>query len=220
MTTHAPTPISATKRSFTAALCLSAAMLMGGSALAAGSSDTDAERLERWRDIAKSIFGDRAIEPTDALIKVDAPPRALDASLVPITLMMPEKDRIAAVHLIIDDNPVALCRPHHLRPRRRPERGEAPGADQQLHQRPCRGRDQGRQALRGREVRQSLGRLFRPHGDERRGGPEGGRRHEDEVRRGRPGQAHGGDADGPSPEFQRDTDEPDHPRLHAGALHQ
>ncbi|KQP16412.1 quinoprotein dehydrogenase-associated SoxYZ-like carrier [Methylobacterium sp. Leaf93] len=105
MTTSAPTPVSATKRSFTAALCLSAAMLMGGSALAAGSSDTDAERLERWRDISKSIFGDRTIEPTDALIKVDAPPRALDASLVPITLMMPEKDRIAAVHLIIDDNP-------------------------------------------------------------------------------------------------------------------
>ncbi len=42
---------------------------------------------------------------TDSLVKVDAPVRALDASLVPITLTMPEKDRIAAVHLIIDDNP-------------------------------------------------------------------------------------------------------------------
>ncbi|WP_019906735.1 quinoprotein dehydrogenase-associated SoxYZ-like carrier [Methylobacterium sp. 77] len=96
---------SATKRSVTAALCLSAAMLMGGPVLAAGASDTDTERLERWQEISKSIFGDRKVEPTDALIKVDAPPRALDAALVPITLTMPEKDKIAAVHLIIDDNP-------------------------------------------------------------------------------------------------------------------
>ncbi|MCC0808621.1 quinoprotein dehydrogenase-associated SoxYZ-like carrier [Methylobacterium sp. W2] len=105
MITHAPTRTAQTRRSFTAALCLSAALLTGGSALAAGASDTDAERLERWKEIATSIFGDRAIEATDTLIKVDAPPRALDAALVPITLMMPEKDRIAAIHLVIDDNP-------------------------------------------------------------------------------------------------------------------
>lgn len=86
-------------------LSLSAAVLAGGPARAAGASDTDAERAARWQEITASIFGGRTPEPTDALIKVDAPVRALDASLVPITLTMPEKDRIAAIHLVIDDNP-------------------------------------------------------------------------------------------------------------------
>ena len=72
---------------------------------AAGASDDEAERLARWKEIQKSIFGEKAIGTTDSLVKVDAPVRALDASLVPITLTMPDKDRIAAVHLIIDDNP-------------------------------------------------------------------------------------------------------------------
>ncbi|AWN39641.1 quinoprotein dehydrogenase-associated SoxYZ-like carrier [Methylobacterium durans] len=72
---------------------------------AAGASDSETERQARWTEIATSIFGDRKIEPTDALIKVEAPARALDAALVPITLTMPEKDKIRSVHFIIDDNP-------------------------------------------------------------------------------------------------------------------
>ncbi|KQQ48885.1 quinoprotein dehydrogenase-associated SoxYZ-like carrier [Methylobacterium sp. Leaf125] len=72
---------------------------------AAGASDDEAERLARWKEIQKSIFGDRQIAATDSLVKVDAPVRAMDAALVPITLTMPEKDRIAGVHLVIDDNP-------------------------------------------------------------------------------------------------------------------
>ncbi len=96
---------------FAAALALSlslsvpAAAWLTGPAQAAGASDTDAERLARWQEIRTSIFGDKAVAETDSLIKVDAPARALDAALVPITLTMPEKDRIAAIHLVIDDNP-------------------------------------------------------------------------------------------------------------------
>ncbi|TXM92110.1 quinoprotein dehydrogenase-associated SoxYZ-like carrier [Methylobacterium sp. WL116] len=88
---------------------LSAAILAGpvlsGPVLAAGASDTDAERAARWQEIAKSVFGDRKIAPTDSLIRIDAPNRAMDAALVPITLTMPEKDKIKAVHFVIDDNP-------------------------------------------------------------------------------------------------------------------
>ena len=90
-------------------LALSAAFLaspiVSGPVLAAGASDTDAERTARWQDIAASIFGGRKIEPTDTLIQIDAPNRAMDAALVPITLTMPEKDKIKAVHFVIDDNP-------------------------------------------------------------------------------------------------------------------
>lgn len=76
-----------------------------GAARAAGASDTEQERAARWQEIAKSIFGDRQIAPTDSLVKIDAPARALDAALVPITLTMPNDGRIKAVSLIIDDNP-------------------------------------------------------------------------------------------------------------------
>ena len=90
-----------------AAMCLSlsAAALMSGPVRAAGASDDASERLARWQEIRKTIFSDRTVEPTETLIQVDAPVRALDASLVPITLTMPEKDKVAAVHLVIDDNP-------------------------------------------------------------------------------------------------------------------
>jgi sulfur-oxidizing protein SoxY len=98
-------------RSVLAALTLALPLATAGSVLrpimahAAGASDDKAERLARWKEIQKSIFGDRQIAATDSLVKVDAPVRAMDAALVPITLTMPEKDRIAGVHLVIDDNP-------------------------------------------------------------------------------------------------------------------
>ncbi|HEV7440909.1 MAG TPA: quinoprotein dehydrogenase-associated SoxYZ-like carrier [Methylobacterium sp.] len=91
-------------------LMLALGLTLSGAALsgpvhAAGASDSEAERQARWDEIAKSIFGDRKIETTDTLIKIDAPARALDAALVPITLTMPEKDKIKGVHFVIDDNP-------------------------------------------------------------------------------------------------------------------
>jgi len=92
-----------TIRSLVLGLILSAAAL--APALAGGPSDGDAEREARWQEVSAYIFGDRKIEPTDSLIRIEAPARALDAALVPITLIMPEKDRIKGVYLVIDDNP-------------------------------------------------------------------------------------------------------------------
>jgi sulfur-oxidizing protein SoxY len=87
------------------------ALTLFGVALAPGvnASEADAEREERWQQIADYIFDDREVVPTNALIKIDAPKRAQDAALVPITLTMPEKDKIKAVYLVIDDNPVPLA---------------------------------------------------------------------------------------------------------------
>ena len=98
-------------RSILAAVTLAAPLATAGAALvpgpahSAGASDDEAERLARWKEIQKSIFGDKTITATDSLVKVDAPVRAMDASLVPITLTMPEDGQIKAVSLIIDDNP-------------------------------------------------------------------------------------------------------------------
>lgn len=89
-------------------LCIGASVglaALAGPARALGASDGDDERLARWTEIQSSIFGDRKLEPTDAMVKLDAPARALDASLVPITLTMSGKDEVAGLHLVIDDNP-------------------------------------------------------------------------------------------------------------------
>lgn len=88
------------------ALCLAvAAATPVTQALATEPANMEPARQERWKDIAQYLFGDRKIEPTDALIKLDAPKRAQDAALVPITLIMPEKDQVKSVYLVIDDNP-------------------------------------------------------------------------------------------------------------------
>jgi sulfur-oxidizing protein SoxY len=84
---------------------LLSAAAFGGPALGGSPSDSDAEREARWRAVSAYIFGDRTVEPTDSLIKIEAPRRAQDAALVPITLTMPEKDKIKGVYLVIDDNP-------------------------------------------------------------------------------------------------------------------
>jgi sulfur-oxidizing protein SoxY len=83
-------------------LVLSAAAL-GSPAFAAGPDDPGRE--ERWQDIAAYLFEGRTIEPTDSLIKIEAPKRAMDAALVPITLTTAGNGDIKGVHLVIDDNP-------------------------------------------------------------------------------------------------------------------
>jgi sulfur-oxidizing protein SoxY len=69
------------------------------------AATAEEERAARWNDIRTDVFGTKPVRPTDTLIKLEAPDRALDAAFVPITLTMPEKDKVAAVYLFIDDNP-------------------------------------------------------------------------------------------------------------------
>jgi sulfur-oxidizing protein SoxY len=83
--------------------------ICAGPVPAAEPSQADAKREERWQLIADYLFDDREVLPTDSLIKIDAPKRAQDAALVPITLTMPQKDKIKSVYLVIDDNPAPLA---------------------------------------------------------------------------------------------------------------
>jgi sulfur-oxidizing protein SoxY len=93
-------------KSLLLAVCLTlAGAVPAARVLAAEPPSTETERTARWKAIAQQIFGDRAIEPTETLIKLEAPARAEDAALVPVTLTMPEKDRIKSVYLVIDENP-------------------------------------------------------------------------------------------------------------------
>ncbi len=91
-------------------LLLALSLTLSAAALApvpvrAGATDSDEERAARWTEIKKTIFGDRAVEVNDAAVKIDAPVRALDASLVPIGLTLADKDNVKGLYFIIDDNP-------------------------------------------------------------------------------------------------------------------
>ncbi|WP_246733267.1 quinoprotein dehydrogenase-associated SoxYZ-like carrier [Methylobacterium sp. BTF04] len=83
-------------------------MVVGGHAQAAAGDD-ETERAARWTELQQSIFGDRKVETGPALVTMDLPDRASDASLVPLTLTMPGKDKIQGLYLVIDDNPAPLA---------------------------------------------------------------------------------------------------------------
>ena len=71
----------------------------------ANPGDTDSERQARWQDLQKSIFGDKSPTVDDKAVQLDAPVRALDASLVPITITLANPKDVKGLYLVIDDNP-------------------------------------------------------------------------------------------------------------------
>ena len=92
-----------------AALC---SLLLGIALLGpARAEPTEAERMTRWSDLKHTIFGDRVVEAAGDLVAIDAPARAEDAAIVPVSIrvagtLAPE---IGGFYLIIDDNPSPLA---------------------------------------------------------------------------------------------------------------
>lgn len=71
----------------------------------AGVGDTDQERQQRWQELQGTIFGNRTATTDDKVVQLEAPERALDASLVPITINLANPKDVKALYLVIDDNP-------------------------------------------------------------------------------------------------------------------
>lgn len=92
-------------RPFTLALTWLTILLIALGPPAHAADEADAKRLTRWQDLQEDLFGNRPIAPGSDLIHIDAPLRALDAALVPITLKVTRKEGVKAVHLVIDENP-------------------------------------------------------------------------------------------------------------------
>lgn len=74
------------------------------------SPDDDPNKVERWLDFRAGVFQKRPIdEHGDAVIKLDAPARAADAAIVPIsiTAQFPQTPThyIRKIYLFIDQNP-------------------------------------------------------------------------------------------------------------------
>ncbi|MEI9983139.1 MAG: quinoprotein dehydrogenase-associated SoxYZ-like carrier [Aliidongia sp.] len=82
----------------------------------ARAEEDDATYQARWQDLRHAIFGDRKIEDGAGVITLDAPPRALDAALVPVTIDLPGQAKIKSVYLTIDGNPSPLAGTFHFGP--------------------------------------------------------------------------------------------------------
>jgi sulfur-oxidizing protein SoxY len=84
-----------------------ACLFLGVSAFAAHADDPDgaAARDARWRDLEKSLFEGRTAAPAHGLVTLEAPVRAEDAALVPMTVTLDHPDQVKELYLVIDDNP-------------------------------------------------------------------------------------------------------------------
>lgn len=76
---------------------------------AAPADDDDASRASRWQALQKALFPGRSLHDGAGIVKLDAPPRALDAALVPITVDLSTVKPIKGVYVVIDNNPSPLA---------------------------------------------------------------------------------------------------------------
>lgn len=85
------------------AACLAANLGM------ARAAESEASRAARWHDVAAAIFSHRPITENSDLLHLEAPPRALDAALVPVSITIGPSARIVALTLVVDDNPAPVA---------------------------------------------------------------------------------------------------------------
>ena len=76
---------------------------------APGPDELDPARVARWNALQQAIFAGRRIQDGGGVVQIEAPPRALDASLVPVSLEFPGNKPLKGVYLVIDDNPSPLA---------------------------------------------------------------------------------------------------------------
>ena len=72
---------------------------------AARAEEDAAARAKRWHDLAHLIFNGPQPADLPGWISIDAPTRAMDAALVPVTLTVADYRQIKSLYLVIDENP-------------------------------------------------------------------------------------------------------------------
>jgi sulfur-oxidizing protein SoxY len=85
------------------------------------AEESEAERAERWTDLKQAVFGSRPVQEGTGVIALDAPARAQDAALVPITISLSAGGgtgggRVKAVWVLVDGNPSPLAGTFHFGP--------------------------------------------------------------------------------------------------------
>jgi sulfur-oxidizing protein SoxY len=89
-------------------------------ALLAGPLPALAASDDPWPDLQAALFGDREVRDGAGVIALQAPERAHDAAVVPLTIeaLLPQTAEryIKTVHLVIDRNPAPVAAVFHLSP--------------------------------------------------------------------------------------------------------
>jgi sulfur-oxidizing protein SoxY len=76
---------------------------------AARAEDDATARAQRWIDLRHTLFGDKKVLDGDGKIALEAPERALDAALVPVTITVENASDVKCVYLVVDDNPAPVA---------------------------------------------------------------------------------------------------------------
>lgn len=101
-----------------AAVSVGSAPVLGD---ARGAAAQAPQQVDPWPDLAAQVFGGRAIGEGSALLAIQAPYRAEDAAIVPVTLSatLPPGDtrRLRVLTLVIDQNPSPLAAAMSFGPR-------------------------------------------------------------------------------------------------------
>jgi sulfur-oxidizing protein SoxY len=98
-------------------LAVAAALFLSVSWAPVASAQTSeqiaAQRVEIWRDLQTNVFDGRPMESGDGVISLEAPKRAEDAAIVPITMRVelpPDSGRrVKKITLVIDANPAPVA---------------------------------------------------------------------------------------------------------------
>ncbi len=93
-----------------------AAACVLGLAWGARGEESEASRAARWHDVASAVFQGRAVADGSSLITLDAPPRAMDAALVPVSIAVQPSAQVKALTLVVDDNPAPVAGTIHFGP--------------------------------------------------------------------------------------------------------
>jgi len=78
-------------------------------ALEAQATTDEVARDARWQELKEVIFEGRPVQDGSGLVVLEAPARALDAALVPVTIRMTDAAGVTGVYLVIDENPAPLA---------------------------------------------------------------------------------------------------------------
>lgn len=86
---------------------VAAALMLAMPPVAAIASDDD----DPWPELQKSVFGDRQITEGEGVVTIEAPERAEDPAVVPITISVPAtvQGPLRSMALIIDKNPAPIA---------------------------------------------------------------------------------------------------------------
>jgi sulfur-oxidizing protein SoxY len=82
----------------------------------AHAAEDEGDRAQRWKDLQHAVFGNRAVEDGAGVVALEAPARAMDAALVPITITISGGTHIRTLYLTVDSNPSPLAGTFHFGP--------------------------------------------------------------------------------------------------------